>query len=272
MKKIKDKLWIVALLVCICIILFAGYKIYKTYSGYAEAKKVYDDTADRFVQVVETPTAAAQDATAASEPSEPPREKKYAPIKVDFESLKEEYKDIVGWIYSPDTVINYPIVQGEDNDYYLRRMANGDYNYSGCIFMDYRCSSDFFDFNTVIYGHNMRDYSMFAPLLDYQDPDYFKEHPVMYLLTPETDYEIGIFSGYVTRGNAEIYDYGFMPRMKGSFLKEVVEKNELPTDIDVGAVDRTIMLSTCDYSRNNGRYVLIGTLTALDRHEEEPAE
>ena len=80
-----------------------------------------------------------------------------APIIVDFEVLQTENKDIIAWLHCPDTKINYPVAQSEDNSYYLRRLLDGSWNTAGTIFMDYRNSADFSDRHTVIYGHNMKN-------------------------------------------------------------------------------------------------------------------
>ena len=118
------------------------------------------------------------------------------PIKIDFEKLKSQNEDVIAWIYSEGTEINYPIVQGEDNDYYLRRLLNGKWNIAGTLFIDYRNSSKFNDRNTFVHGHNMLDGSMFSSLLDYQKQEYYDEHPTMYLLTSDKNYTIEIFAGY----------------------------------------------------------------------------
>ena len=90
-------------------------------------------------------------------------------------------KEIIGWIYSDGTPINYPIVQTTNNEYYLRRLIDGTYNQAGSIFMDYKNSSDFSDYNTIIYGHNMKNDSMFGTLTSYESQDYYNEHKEMYL-------------------------------------------------------------------------------------------
>ena len=80
-----------------------------------------------------------------------------APITVDFERLQEENKDIIAWLYCPDTEINYPVVQSKDNEYYLRRLLDGTWNIAGTLFMDYRNAADCSDLHTIIYGHNMKN-------------------------------------------------------------------------------------------------------------------
>lgn len=89
-------------------------------------------------------------------------------MEINFDILKSKNKDIVAWIYSEGTQINYPIVQSKDNDYYLRRLLDGTYNQGGTIFMDYRNNKNFEDYNTIIYGHNMKNNTMFGTLINYK--------------------------------------------------------------------------------------------------------
>ena len=120
-----------------------------------------------------------------------------APIKVDFDLLRAQNEDVIAWIYCPDTPINYPIVQSSNNEHYLRRLLDGSYNISGTLFMDFRNSADFSDWNSIIYGHNIKNDSMFGTLPLYEEQSYFDEHPVMYLLTPEKDYKINIRTNFL---------------------------------------------------------------------------
>ena len=89
------------------------------------------------------------------------------PIQVDFDVLSKENQDVIGWLYCPDTSINYPVVQAADNEYYLHRLLDDSKNAAGTLFMDYRNSADLSDWNSVIYGHNMKNGSMFGSLPDY---------------------------------------------------------------------------------------------------------
>ena len=126
------------------------------------------------------------------------------PIRVDFDALREKNDDVVAWIYCPDTPINYPVVQAADNEAYLHRLLDGSKNSAGTLFMDFRNSSDFSDWNSVIYGHNMKNGSMFGTLMDYKTQSYFDAHPKVFLLTPEQDYVVKIVAGFVTPADAEI--------------------------------------------------------------------
>lgn len=102
---------------------------------------------------------------------------------VNFLSLEAINPDVVGWIAAEGTEIDYPVVRGKDNDFYLRHLFMGEQNKLGSIFMDYRNHSDFSNKNTIIYGHNMKDGSMFSSLIKYKDQHYYDKFPTMQLYT-----------------------------------------------------------------------------------------
>lgn len=192
-----------------------------------------------------------------------PEENVELPIKIDFEKLKSQNEDVIAWIYSEGTEINYPIVQGEDNDYYLRRLLNGKWNIAGTLFIDYRNSSRFNDRNTFVHGHNMLDGSMFSSLLDYQKQEYYDEHPTIYLLTPDKNYAIEIFAGYKTNVNSSVYILDFSDDAINNLIKESVEISDFSTKINLQEEDKIITLSTCYSTSGPSRYVVLGKLVPI---------
>lgn len=187
-----------------------------------------------------------------------------APIEVDFEVLWETNEDVVGWIYCEDTPINFPIVQAEDNDYYLRRLIDGTWNSSGTLFADYRNTADFSDSNTIIYGHNMKNKGMFGTLSNYKEQSYYDDHPLMWLLTPDGNYKVELIAGYVTSPTSEIYSFGQTEEEVFALAEQSIEKSTFTSDFQVLQGDRFVTLSTCSYEYDNARYVLIGRLIPLD--------
>ena len=215
------------------------------------------------------------------------------PIKIDFNSLCSKNPDVVGWIYCPGTVINYPVLQGKTNDDYLYHDYTGDYNMNGSIFVDSGNALGFMDSNTIVYGHNMNSGSMFASLEKWGDQKYYEKHPIMWLLTPTQDYKIVLFSGHHTNAYSTMYqiihqpgeelaallgealvESGFhanaqldsplakLAAMKGVNLDEIqVDENQPFVLLD--AESRYVMLSTCAYLFNNDRYVLHGKLVPV---------
>ena len=191
------------------------------------------------------------------------------PLSVDFNMLWEENKDIVAWIYCPDTPIHYPIVQSEDNSYYLRRLTDGTWNTAGTLFLDYRCNSAFTDFTSVVYGHNMNNDTMFGTLPEYRSQEYYEEHPVMYLLTPKASYRVDLFAGYVTSTDSEVYRLEYTEEEKISFLERSKALSDFSSSVETSPADSLLVLSTCSYEYENARYVLIGRLCEIASSEEK---
>lgn len=223
-----------------------GFTLYEYY----QADKAYSDLQNRFV------------ALSSNETDRTPKET--APISVDFEALLRENADIIGWLYCENTPINYPVVQAEDNDYYLRRDLHGEYLRTGTLFADYRCPTVGTGQNHIIYGHNMQNSSMFGTLVNYKEQKYYEEHPVLYYLTPNNDYKIELFSGFTADAKSDIYrtEIGDTEAFE-AFLQEMIAKSTFNSDVFVTGEDRIVMLSTCSYEFNNARYVVFGKLICL---------
>lgn len=182
--------------------------------------------------------------------------------QIDFDALKKKNTDIKAWLYSEGTPINYPVVQGVDNQYYLYRMFNGEYNGKGSLFIDYRCKKPFEDFNTIIYGHRMKDGSMFHELIEYQDRDYFEEHPVMALTTPGRKYDLQIFAVVIIPADSKLYRIIFSGKDdREAYLDKILAVSEVDTGISVSPEDHIVMLSTCTYEYDDARLVVYGKLS-----------
>lgn len=253
------------------IFLYAGYQLVSTLLEYKKAENFYDGTAGTYVTDVTAGEDSAADAVHRMEPEDGSLPiyvkedgEEAAPISVNFESLLQENSDVVGWLYSEDTVINYPVVQGSDNSYYLHRMLDGSYSSSGCIFMDYQCASDFSYDNSILYGHNMKNGSMFQSLLEYGNQEYYDEHPVMYLLTPEQNYAVKLVAGFVTDSTSWVYTIQFgSEESKMEYLEKAIASSTFTSSVTPTAEDRLLTLSTCSYDYDEARYVVIGVLSPV---------
>lgn len=180
---------------------------------------------------------------------------------VDFAALSEINPDIVGWIYIEDTEISYPVVQGSDNQYYLKHLFSGEYNSSGCIFLDSRVAADFSDRHSILYGHHMKNGTMFSGLDKYKSQEYYDTHPMGLLMTPGGNYEVEFFAGYVASVADAAWDVGFGSDEEfEAWLDMARERSCFESDIPVAVTDRILTLSTCSYEFNNARFVLLGVL------------
>ena len=246
MKKIIQNIIII---ICFCSFCFFSYKIY----NYNKEEREQEKLKDNLIETVVTNTS--QDNKEDNESS-----KNKLPIEINFEALKNKNKDIIAWLYSEGTPINYPVVQAKDNDYYLRRLLDGTYNQSGTIFMDYKNNSNFEDYNTIIYGHNMKNDTMFGTLTNYKKQEYFNEHQNMYLFTENKNFKIELFAGYITSSESDIYNFPKDMNSNEKLIKTAKEKSTFKSDVEVNSDDKIITLSTCSYDYENARYVLLGVL------------
>lgn len=206
-------------------------------------------------------TAATQPGEVSDETLEEPAEaREQAPIEVDFELLKKQSGDVVGWLYCEDTPINLPLAQAGDNERYLRRLLDGTENNSGTLFVDFRNYRDFSDWNTIIYGHNMRNGDMFGTLHKYGEQEYYDAHPILWLLTPEGDYKVELVAGFITSSTSEAYTIPDTPEEAQTLIQAEVEKSTFKTGLTLNPDDRYLTLSTCSYEFEEARYVLVGRL------------
>ena len=176
-------------------------------------------------------------------------------IDVDFEKLEEINDDIIGWIYIPDTNINYPLVKGDDNQYYVEKGYDNSVTGSGAIFLDYRNSYDLKDYNSIIYGHNMIDDTMFSDLARYMEQEYFEQHRLVYIVAKDKMVVYEVFSAYITTSDSDTYTIDFGDETE-NYLLLVNDKNILESDSVIDFGDRIITLSTCTSSTSDGRYVV----------------
>lgn len=172
-------------------------------------------------------------------------------FSLDWDYLRELNPDIIAWIRFPNLDISYPVVQGDDNDEYLHTTVEGTYAYAGSIFMDSLCGPDFSSSNTILYGHNMRDKSMFGSLkMLYRDTDVLRANQYFWIYTEEYTYKYSIFSiGYTDPDNENFYFIEGPDKMKQAYIDFCMKSNmfEMPVKADVD--DLIVTLSTCKTDR-----------------------
>ncbi|MDO4984005.1 MAG: class B sortase [Eubacteriales bacterium] len=261
MKKGLKVLLVIVLILCIGAFVFSGLKLLKIQKEYKEAREYYDQLSDTYVSVAATP---APDENADKVEVTETEDKEVCPITVDFNNLLATNKDVCAWLYSGDTPINYVVVQGEDNNNYLHHKLDGTYNASGTLFIDCECGPNFSGANTIIYGHNMKDGSMFASLHNYVDQSYYDAHPVLYISTPACDYKLEVFSCFTCDYDADTYTLSFASEEDYSaFLTKMASQSNVKTNVEVSSEERVVTLSTCTYEYDNARYVVMAKLVPL---------
>ena len=178
-------------------------------------------------------------------------------LKDSAQSLNSAYPNAIGWLYIPNTRISYPVMQGEDNEYYLHHDFDGSSLKAGSIFLDYRCENRFMNPVNILYGHNMKNGSMFAQVTSYTTESFFEAHRYGWLSTPETVYRIDFFACSIVRSDDRLYN-GNSPISE--WIPHIYDRAVVSREMSYSDNDRFISLSTCSYEFENARTVLTGRL------------
>lgn len=192
---------------------------------------------------------------------------------LDWDYLKEQNEDIYAWIYIPDTMIDYPILQHEtDDSYYLEYNLDGSKGYPGCIYTERVNDKDFTDHNTLIYGHNMKNGTMFRDLHSFADKSFFEEHPYVFIYTPEEIFVYEIFGAYKFTDAHILYNYDCYSSDGFASYLEMIEtdygtKGNFKDGVEVTGSDRIITLSTCVGGEDDKRYLVQAVLLEYEIEE-----
>lgn len=224
---------VVALLAVMAV---SGFRVAKTYYGYYTARQEYKKVGE----------------LADFDPD-------MLTVNVDWEALHEINPEVCAWLLLGDSIINYPVAQTDNNDKYLHHLIDGSYNFSGTIFVDCSSLPNFEGFNTVVYGHHMKDGSMFAPLQKFiTDPSYYEGHKQFELFTPDGQYHLQVFAAFVTDASSDVYNQHLSnDSQRQAHLDRLFSYNYLSTDVTVGPDDHIVTLSTCVDAEGTARYVVI---------------
>ena len=171
-----------------------------------------------------------------------------SPVDIDFEELKNINSDVAGWLYMealPD--ISYPIVQGKNNEYYLHHTYKKESVFAGSIFVDCKNTKDFSDQNTIVYGHNMKNGSMFGTLKKYKLQETFDTSPYFWIITPDEAYKYKIFAAYTAKVDGNTYTLIKGPGKETiEYANMMREKSDIETGVfQFKETDKIITLSTC---------------------------
>ena len=252
-KKKGDLVLTIALIVAIAVFCFAAYNLFHIYTEYKKGTDEYNSIEKMAVTDRDPDKEEKTEKDAGPKP----------PITVDFAKLKSVNPDVVGWIYMEAlTDINYPVVKGEDNETYLHTTYEKNYNFAGTIFVDYENSGDFSDCNTLVYGHNMKNGSMFGQLKKFaQDQETYNKSKYFWILTPEKNYRYQIISAYTTGVNSDTYTLFKGPGEEfEKYLQTIKGYSEIKTeDTDLTIKDKIVTLSTCT-GNDATRFVVQGKM------------
>lgn len=253
-KKKGDIILTLTLIVAVAVFCFAAYNLFHIYTEYKKGTDEYNHIEQ--MAVTERDPESTEEASDTEQGLQPP-------FDVDFAALQGVNPDVVGWIYIEALEgISYPVVQGEDNEEYLHTTYENNYNFAGTIFIDYENSRDFSDCNTLVYGHNMKNGSMFGQLKKFsEDQTTYEKSKYFWIFTPEKDYRYEIISAYTTGVNSDTYTLFKGPGDEfQEYLDTIKGYSEIETDdTELTIKDRIVTLSTCT-GNDATRYVVQGRL------------
>ena len=256
MSKSRRIILILSLCIFLGCVVYIGFYIYNSYTTQTKISHLQrivdnDDNILEDIEVIEEP-----------EEDKPEEYASNGMIKGYYDAYVLN-NDMVGWIRLPNTKINYPVMQQDNNEFYLHRNFEKEYQYSGLPFLDYQCDIKLPSDNLIIYAHNMRDGSMFAKLLSYEKKDYYKNNQIVYF---DTNYQRGkyhIFAVFRTKvGSDDEFRYNenihFTDELVfREYIEQVKENSLYDTDVEVNFGDKLLTLSTCSYNRSNERVVVM---------------
>lgn len=192
----------ILLIICIFIFCISTWKLYGYYRSYKKAKDTYSKIAKENVKISKNER------------------------KIDFKKLKSQNQDIAGWIYIRGTTIDYPIVQGKDNEEYLHQDFNKKKSSSGTIFLDNNCKKDFTSDNNIIYGHHMKNWTMFAQLLKFREKSFLKKHNEIMIFTPDRTIHLKVISAYAQKAQNKIPVTFANDKQKKAYIKKIESMSE----------------------------------------------
>lgn len=279
--KPKKNIWLVPILIILVGgIAFSAYKLASLFLEYHKAAAEFSAMSEEFVTHDDTeettgiqiskPFYERQSTSNPVEDEEDP-EFQYVDMTVDFNVLFDRMwqtnPDVVAWINSPNTVIDYPVLHGPTNDTYLHANWKGSYSISGSIFTNYQHSGYLVDdYNTIIYGHNMKDGSMFHSIKSYANQSYYEEHPYLWYVTPDANYILYVVGAFVASVGYEGYYPVESVDDVQSLLHGAVGYSDIEADYVIDGLTRDeiienakhmVVLSTCSYEFTNARYVIV---------------
>lgn len=249
MKK-RTRRWLSAMLAIVCMISGGLYISYLLDYGsgddaYSEAESLSQQTQiTQSTEETQAEEAPLQPQWIPAPVSDDPNMEEMA--KKNLTALRQINEDVVGWIWIPDSRISYPIMQGQDNDFYLNHTWRKEENAVGSIFLEWQIRDDFSEFNTIVYGHNMKNKTMFSQLHNFRDIRFRDAHPYVYVLTDSGVYRYEVFSCYQAEVESDTYQFGMQwDKTKQEYIDRAIKKSVIDCEITPEVTDRILTLSTC---------------------------
>lgn len=229
-KKNNSIVWKIVMLMGAAMVLIAGWNIYRISKDYSDSNALYSKLSDTYVATEK----------------EKKEEKWYDAAQVNLQELKKQNGDVTGWLYFENEDISYPIMYSGDDTTYLHTALDGSYASAGSIFMEENNHPDFQDSHTIIYGHNMRNLSMFGKLRYYKQKEYYDNHTYFQIFTDKGIYRYQIFAYADVPADSFVYQvpYGTDDSFT-SFIQQLKKQSYYDTGVDVTQKDKVVTLSTC---------------------------
>lgn len=284
---------VILLIASIGVFAYAGYRLFGFYMDYKAGSDEYNSIRDEFYsegdQNTEKPEKnssippetgkAVDNAKSLEDPAtvdtlienakkeevEESLELKNLPVMknpIDFNGLNAVNPEVVGWLRVGAVDISYPIAQAKDNDFYLHRTFRKEDNFAGCIFMECTNSKNLTDQNTIIYGHNMKDRSMFGNLREFANQETYEKNRYFWIFTPKLIYQYEIFSSHIVGKTSASYITRFSPADFQAFIDESLHSSDIRCNVVPTRADRIVTLSTCT-GDSATRRVLKGVLKQI---------
>lgn len=267
----KNKIWSIILILSLVLICVSGVKIFLLSKEYRAGIDAYKELEQYATVEVNTEVAKAEEVTKEVVEQDDgvvvETVKSQIPVTMhlNYASLNMINEDFKGWLLYDPLSISYPIVRGDDNDYYAHHTFEKEKNNSGAIFMDFLNKTDYSDYNTIIYGHNMRNGTMFGSLKKLlSDTTIVEENPYFYIFTEDQAYMYEIFAVYITRADSATYDLISSPEEQEDYLSYIDKTATWKSDKKVTGEDKVVTLSTCHGLHSNNRTVVHGVLIAQE--------
>lgn len=251
----------IVLVIAVVVFLYSGYQLYTIFSEYHKGDKEYESVIDEAVTEQPSESDDSQDKNSQNDAQEQAKKTEHKVLKVDFDKLKKVNKDTVAWIrFDEPSKINYPVVQTTDNDRYLQYTFEGKKTAVGAIFVDATNAGDFSDRNTFIYGHNMKNGSMFGHLRKYRDESFYREYPFFYIYTPDgKEVKYQIFAACIVEDTSDTYQRTFADDAAYlKYLEYVQGVSIYKTGVELTAESKIVSLSTCTNVSDTQRFVVHG--------------